>query len=287
MKIINECRIDYKYRFSPQSPEIRKTIFSNIVSTQVIKDTLEIIKSVNKQLTFPFDVLTYTIFIYNITNLDIENIFFKDNIPQNTRFIENSITINNRKLECENPQRGFFIGDLEGGGIIKVAFKVLVLPTCFCHLIENYSTIEYDYIYNVEKPPYRANKMSNKVISRCEKRVFKQILVEENIETCDDICFIENYRYNLQIIETKLINQINSNLGTLLVIGKLSYEINYISDECTSYIDDIFGFSTCMIVPIGISLESKEYIKYDIEELSINLINSNNIFLSMSLLLYY
>lgn len=287
MKIINECRIDYKYRFSPQSAEIRKTIFSNIVSTQVIKDRLELTKSVNKQLTFPFDILTYTIFIYNITNLDIENIFFKDNIPQNTRFIENSITINNIKVECENPQIGFFVGNLEGGGIIKVAFKVLVLPTYFCNLIENYSTIEYDYKYNVEKPPYRANKMSNKVISKCEKRVFKQILVEENIETCDDICFIKNYRYNLQIMETKFINQINSNLGTLLVIGKLSYEINYISDECIRCIDDIFGFSTCMIVPIGISLESNEYIKYDIEELSINLIKSNNIFLSMSLLLYY
>lgn len=287
MKIINECRIDYKYRFSPQSPEIRKTIFSNIVSTQVIKDTLELTKSVNKKLTFPFDILTYTIFIYNITNLDVKNIFFKDNIPQNTRFIENSITINNTKLECENPQIGFFAGNLEGGGTTEIVFKVLVLPTCFCNLIENYSTIEYDYIYNVEKPPYRANKTSNKVISKCEKRVFKQIIVEENIETYDDICFIKNYKYNLQIIETKLINQINSNLGTLLVIGKLSYEINYISDECTRCMDDIFGFSTCMIVPIGISLESKEYIKYDIEELSINLINSNKIFLNMSLLLYY
>lgn len=287
MKIINECRIDYKYRFSPQSPEIRKTIFSNIVSTQVIKDTLELTKSVNKKLTFPFDILTYTIFIYNITNLDVKNIFFKDNIPQNTRFIENSITINNTKLECENPQIGFFAGNLEGGGTTEIVFKVLVLPTCFCNLIENYSTIEYDYIYNVEKPPYRANKTSNKVISKCEKRVFKQIIVEENIETYDDICFIKNYKYNLQIIETKLINQINSNLGTLLVIGKLSYKINYISDECTRCMDDIFGFSTCMIVPIGISLESKEYIKYDIEELSINLINSNKIFLNMSLLLYY
>ncbi|MCR8746289.1 DUF11 domain-containing protein [Romboutsia lituseburensis] len=285
MKVINECRINYKYRLSSQAPIISKTMFSNTVSTQIIKDTLEISKSVNKKQTYPFDVLIYTIIISNIGKVTTNNLFFQDNIPMGTDFIENSITVNEVKKRCLNPENGFRLGSLKSQEKIKITFKVLVLPIYFCKPIINYSTVGYDYIYNVEKPPYRDIKKSNYVKTICEDKLFKQVLLENTLEI--NIDEIINDRYKLQIIEIKLINSPHLNLFTLLIIGKIEYEICYRYKCNNRFIKGVFGFSTDMLVPIGITFTNKEDIKGTIEYASSNLINNNKIFMNISLLLYY
>lgn len=289
MKVINECRINFKYRLSQQTPIINKTIFSNQVSTQVVRNTLEISKYVNKKQTYSFDILTYTIVIENITQITINNLFFQDNIPNGTKFIENSVIVNDIKIRCVNPQEGFYIGKLTGKGKVKITFKVLVLPMCFCKNIINYSTIKYDYIYNVEKPPYRAFKESNSVDTKCEFRLFKQISIGNALKLDTGIYKIIDGKYKFKIIETKVISSPKLNLYTLIVIGKIEYEICYKSNpKCNcKYIEDVFGFSTDMLVPIGITFFNKDKIQGSIEYASANLVNKNTIFINIDLLLYY
>lgn len=287
MKIVNECRLDYKYRLSLQSPIINKTIFSNIVSTQIIKESLKISKSVNKKSTYTFDILIYTITINNISDYIIKNIFFKDEIPKSTRFIKNSVKINNIKLRCLNPNEGFYIEKLGAKDSIELSFKVLVVPIDYYNIIENFSTIEYDYIYNVEEAPYLVKKESNIVKTKYGKKIFKQMTFGDYFKTCYSIDKIIDYKYNIEIIETKIIRNPKHNLYTLLIVGKIEFKVWYKSSFCKKYNSEIFGFSTCMSVPVGIILANKDDIKYDIQYLSIDLVNYNTIFLNMSLLFYY
>lgn len=287
MKIVNECRVDYKYRLSLQSPIINKTIFSNIASTQIIKESLKLSKSVNKKYTYTFDILIYTITISNISDHIIKNIFFKDEISKSTQFIENSVKINNIKLRCLNPNEGFYIEEIDAKDSIELSFKVLVVPIDYYNIIENFSTIEYDYIYNVEEAPYLVKKESNIVKTKYEKKIFKQMTFGDYFKTCHSIDKIIDYKYNIDIIETKIIRNPKPNLYTLLIVGKIEFKVWYKHNCCNRCNSQVFGFSTCMPVPVGIILGNKDDIKYDIECLSIDLVNSNTIFLNMSLLLYY
>ncbi|MDO7203747.1 hypothetical protein Q5M85_05770 [Paraclostridium bifermentans] len=42
MRVVNECRVDFKYRLTQDSPLVTRTNFSNVVSTEIIKDMLNI-----------------------------------------------------------------------------------------------------------------------------------------------------------------------------------------------------------------------------------------------------
>ncbi|WP_373600689.1 DUF11 domain-containing protein [Paraclostridium bifermentans] len=287
MKVVNECRVDYKYRLSLKSPIINKTIFSNIASTQIIKESLKLSKSVNKKSTYTFDILIYTITIKNISDSIIKNIFFKDDIPKSTRFIENSVKINNIKLRCLNPNEGFYIEKLDAKDSIELSFKVLVVPINYYNIIENFSIIEYDYIYNVEEAPYLVKKESNIVKTKYAKKIFKQMTFGDYFKTSYSIDKIIDYKYNIDIMDTKIIRNPKPNLYTLLIVGKIEFKVWYKYNCCKKCNSEVFGFSTCMSVPVGIILGNKDDIKYDMQYLSIDLVNSNTIFLNMSLLLYY
>lgn len=287
MDIVNECRIDFKYRLSPQSPIISKTIFSNLVSTQIIENTLKMTKYVDKKETYAFDILTYTIIIENIREFDVTNIFFHDTIQKGTQFIENSVEVNNRKRRCISPEQGFYLGCLTSGEKVKITFNVLVLPMYFHNLIKNYSDIEYDYIYNIEKPPIKVNEKSNEVKVKYKNKVFLQTVLGNTIKTYAYIEEILDISCKLEIIKTKLITSIDLDKCTVLVIGKIKYEILFKSLHYKRYIEDTFGFSTCMMAPIGMIYSNKDNIKINIEYLKANLLNKNSIYITTSLLIYY
>lgn len=292
MKVINECRVDYRYRLSPQSPVICKTTCSNIVSTQIIKNIIEVVKYVDKKSTFSFDILIYTIKIKNISTVDLYNILFQDDIPSNTKFIENSFTVNNVVSRCTNPKKGYLIKYLKCGEEIVISFKVIVLPYNISNEISNFSTISYEQIYNIEKPPIIIKLDSNKVTTKLEKNnIFKQITVNKSIRTCDYINFIKNCDYNIEILQTKIINNLNHKLSTLLVLGRVSFNIKYegydYNNKIDKYIEDVFGFSTYIIVPVGINLVCEKDIRYNIEDMSINIIENSILFMNLVLLLYY
>lgn len=305
MKIINECRVNYQYRLSPNDPIIIKTLCSNVVSTDIIRNMLKIDKYVDKKYTTAFDILTYTIVIKNISQLYITKIFFQDKIPNRTKFLENSVTVNGLKKRCANPEIGFYIGNLEEGCEAIITFKVVSLPYCINHLIKNYSTIEYDYIFNIDKDPTRITIDSNNAITLYENRTFKQMVVEHEIKICKEIDEILDTNIKINVLDVKIINApINESYltkkiktCTILVICSIEYKIlcshqkkikNKKVNECSEVlINDIFGFSNYMIVPVGITYIDKNNIKILIENTTSSLIDCETIFISTNMLMYY
>ncbi|MDB3084655.1 hypothetical protein C4097_08840 [Clostridioides difficile] len=305
MKVINECRIDFQYRLSPKSPVIVKTICSNVVSTDIVKDILKIEKYVDKKHSYSFDIVTYTVCISNVSKYIVTNAFFQDKIPTGTKFINNSVTINSIKKYFINPEKGFSLHDINSGKCIIITFKVIVLPHYLCNTIKNCSTIEHDYIYNIEMSPTRVVMKSNKVNTYVENKVFKSLQVDNNIKISQRIDKIIDIKVKVNILETKVVNtpandvyrKQNSDVCTFIILGNIEYEINYkLKCKKTNRKNknqkmktkiSVFGFSCNMLVPIGITYLNKDNIKINIENTSTSQIYKGKLFVSSNILLYY
>lgn len=285
MYVLNKCRVDYKYRLSSCSPIVSKTVSSNMVSTQIIREKLKVVKFVDKDVAGLFDSLKYTIVIYNISNDVLSNIFFKDDIPKGTIFIENSVTINNIKNRCINPNKGFYIRRLKAEEKVKIAFKVIILKPKF-PCITNNCNIEYDYIYNIEEKPIKRLKVSNLVETMYKDNLFKEVLLRDCIHLCDNIDSIIKIRCIPKIINAKLINCYVKDKCGLLILGKLNYIIFYKSNNKVYFSEYISGFSICMLVPKSTIYLNEIDIKIDLEYMC-SKINKNSIFINSLFLISF
>lgn len=284
MRLINECRVDYRYKLGENSPTIRKTIVSNMVSTEIINEMLLVTKFVNKEKVSTFEVLIYEVIISNISSEKVKNIFFQDILEEAIIFIKNSVKINDKTKRCLDVEKGFFIRDLLVNDREKITFKALAIDKNNSSIIENQSILEFDYVYNIEECAKRREKESNKVLSTCQNNLFKQIKLLNYIGLPNNLQKIESIKYKLEILETKLLSSKTSNLTRLLVIGKIEYELIYNSYKMKIHCE---GFSTCMLVPIGVNYIDKIIIKEKVEYISAHKINKNIMAINIDLLLYY
>lgn len=286
MEIINSCRVEYKYRYSDLTPIISNTSSSNIVKTLVIQDRLLITKFVDKKCSYSLEELTYTTVIQNISSMNIKNIFFIDNIPKETRFIENSVKINNKKERCLNPILGFFINDIKKNKKVIISFKVLIIDRCKGKL-KNISTAIYDYIYNVEKYPIRIDLNSNSVLTNNKNNLIKDFLLFSKVETRCSISNISEVKFEIDVLQSKFINSFIKNKVKVLVLGKIKYKIFYKSYNNMRYLEKTIGFSESMLLPIEASYLDKIQIKIKSKDLVLNIKENKKIFISNNLVLYY
>lgn len=286
MEIINSCRVEYKYRFSDLTPIISNTSSSNIVKTLVIQNRLLITKYVDKKCSYSLEELTYTTEIENISSMNIKNIFFTDNIPKGTRFIENSVKINNKKERCLNPILGFYIDNIKKSKKVIISFKVLIISRCKGKL-KNTSNALYDYIYNAEKCPIRIDLNSNLVLTNNKNNKVKDFLLFNKLEALCSISKISDIKFEITIIESKFINSFIKNKVKVLVLGKIKYKIFYKSYKKMRYLEKTIGFSESMLLPIEASYLDRIQIKIKSKDLVLNIKENKKIFLSNILVLYY
>lgn len=285
MYIINKCKINYKYKFSVLSPVISKTIISNTAFTKIIQEKIQVNKFVNEEQTGLFNLLKYTILIYNISDEVVYNLFFKDIIPKGTSFIENSLTINNVEKRCANPELGFFIKKINIKGKIEITFKVIVTNAKYSY-IKNTSDVEYDYICNVKEKLIRRFIESNTVKTKYEDNLFKQVLIRNTINLSSKIDYITKVKYVPKITAIKLLNCYIKERCGLLIIGKINYFIFCKYNGKSYIIEEISGFSICTLAPIGIAYLNNIDIKIKTDYSCTKLINKEKVFINSSFLIY-
>lgn len=123
--VLNIARVNYS--FNPfEGYTVNTSVNTNIVSVYIILEDLSIVKSVDKAATLKGDELTYTSTITNTGTLPIINIFFTDNVPAETQFVEGSVTINGISEPTFDPNAGFNIGNLVPSQSVEVSFKVVI-----------------------------------------------------------------------------------------------------------------------------------------------------------------
>lgn len=283
MIVINQGRVNYCYKTSISNAEVCDTVCSNKVITIIIDYNLFIEKKVDKIIASLWDILTYTIDIFNLCNSTVENITLFDKIPENTFFIDNTVEINNVLQYGATPEN-LYIGDLEAKNKATITFKVAILK-CYneeINKITNLGEIRYDYLYNIEQKPAQMNLYTNEVITFVKCNNFSQLstfsktlLHSENFKVVK-ICSLtsENKVIKYKVIET--------NTGfKVLIIWKTYYFINYYKYNslfgCTLEKEKRFDyFSTILNVPSGIKYVNKININILEEDCSYKLISKTN-----------
>lgn len=99
---------------------------SNELSITVLHNAVSLLKTANTNAVVSGDTLTYTIIISNSGTLTNTEMNFKDEIPQNTTFVENSVKIDGEAKEGYDPSAGFALKDLLPEEQIVVELSVTV-----------------------------------------------------------------------------------------------------------------------------------------------------------------
>ena len=101
-------------------------INSNEIKILIVNNDVKLLKTANTFAVKSGDIITYTISIANDGTILNTNLFFQDNIPIGTTFVENSVKIDGEAKNNYNPQTGFELNNLNAGNTIEVEFKVKV-----------------------------------------------------------------------------------------------------------------------------------------------------------------
>ena len=99
---------------------------TNAVTVNVVNAKLEVVKSVDKAFAVKGETLTYTITFTNKGNININDIYFTDNIPQGTTFVDGSVWINSQNFASYRPDIGYSVASLPPDDSATTSFKVTV-----------------------------------------------------------------------------------------------------------------------------------------------------------------
>ncbi len=110
----------------PQKGEVRYKEYTDPVSINVVFAKLSVVKSVDKAFAIKGETLTYTVTMTNEGNIDINDIYFTDNIPQGTTFVEQSVFINDQNIPAYRPDAGYSVASLPPNSSATTSFKVTI-----------------------------------------------------------------------------------------------------------------------------------------------------------------
>ncbi|MBS6507953.1 MAG: DUF11 domain-containing protein [Paraclostridium bifermentans] len=153
--LLEQQNSDGSFKANPndfyQREQMMSTIWALLTLQAVITRTYDIgvVLSSDKSIVRENDIVTYTINISNIGNIDILNAVVKDTIPPELSFIDGSVTIDgvNQPVGV-SPVNGIQIGSVKIGHTKVVTYKCKVLATVETE-ISNIVSVTFDYI-----PPY-------------------------------------------------------------------------------------------------------------------------------------
>lgn len=283
MIVINQGRVNYRYKVSEDSPVIYNTILSNSVVTSVLDKNLNVSKEVDKVIATIYDILTYKINIINISDNTVNNVFLKDKIPNGTKFVNDSVEINGLTQFGVTPEN-LYIGNINSCKKITVTFQVVI-----CEMydeckneITNEGYIYYDYKYNIEEKPIQICLVTNKVNTYVMYNIFTQTSVSASLKIClrpcekIKICYIDSCG---KVLKCKLIKTVVGK--KILVLWEINYCLYYLryfnnyqyevcNDTCKEY------FSTLLDVPCGAETCSTEFFKIVNENCSYNYLCDKN-----------
>ncbi|EDT76997.1 DUF11 domain-containing protein [Clostridium butyricum] len=126
-KVTNYANINFEYLVDPKQPPVTKSTTSNTVTTNIALGSLSVTKAVNKAYATIGDILTYTVVVTNIGNINATNVQFLDATPANSIFVAGSVTVNGVSQPSYSPASGFDLGTMTPGQIITVVYKVQVV----------------------------------------------------------------------------------------------------------------------------------------------------------------
>ena len=124
-QVVNSAQLAYTVT-EPSGGTQNFTQNTNDVTISLISTSLGVVKSVDKAYAASGDTLTYTITVTNTGTVPANSVTFRDPIPNGTRFVAGSVTVNGTSQPNDSPETGFALPDLAAGQSATVVFRVTV-----------------------------------------------------------------------------------------------------------------------------------------------------------------
>lgn len=118
-----------EFQYTVNDPVKGNTSFAEYtdpISITVANADLKVVKSVDKAFALKGDTLTYTITFTNEGNININDIYFTDNIPEGTTFVEKSVLINGNSIPAYRPEIGYSVANLPPNDSATTSFQVTI-----------------------------------------------------------------------------------------------------------------------------------------------------------------
>lgn len=144
--------ITFNYQFNPVSKESEKGEgLSNLAETKINKAIIDksgVFTLSSSNYNKLKDIVTYNFNLSNTGNSPAINVIFKDTIPKETSFVENSTFINGVTIANGNPTsiNGLYLGTIKCGDLVNVKFDVIVDTIPNVNSIENFATVDFSYL---------------------------------------------------------------------------------------------------------------------------------------------
>ena len=110
----------------PIRGKVTYSVPTNLVTINVLNIKLKVEKAVDKAFAVKGETLTYTVTFTNEGNIDINDIYFTDNIPAGTTFVDESVFINEQNVPAYRPDVGYSVANLPPNTSATTSFQVTV-----------------------------------------------------------------------------------------------------------------------------------------------------------------
>lgn len=124
---------------------------------------IKMYKQVDKEVALVGDVLTYTIMIENSGLVEAQNSIFKDILPDELEFVEDSLIIDGVEKLAEDPTRGVHIGSVTIEGPVEIVFQAKVTAVPPDGKVTNTGTLDYEFQSAAGLPLTSGSSSSNEV----------------------------------------------------------------------------------------------------------------------------
>lgn len=161
--IPNMAEATMTYQVNPTSPEVTKTVYSNVVTTYDPTGTLSVVKSVDKAYAIVGDTLTYSFVVTNTGNTTEYNTLFADKLQAEATFASGSVMVNGISQPTYDPAKGFTLGTMYLGQVVNVSFQVTVNSLPSPNVIKNNATTSFSYYIDPDGQPITKTSTSNTV----------------------------------------------------------------------------------------------------------------------------
>lgn len=144
--VYNKGTVNYSYYVDPTGTPIATSKESNTTEVQ-IKDTIvSATKAVNYDFAKINQILSYTVVVTNKGNVTATNVNFTDVLDPNLSFVAQSVYINTTQYTSYDPNQGFSLPDIVGGGSVTITFSATIISRPDQNIIYNSASMTYQYI---------------------------------------------------------------------------------------------------------------------------------------------
>ncbi|MGL5347274.1 MAG: DUF7507 domain-containing protein, partial [Peptostreptococcaceae bacterium] len=161
----NKADITYNYIVDSTLPPKSNSGSTNTVKTQVNHGEIKpenAVKSANRVVTTPGDVITYTVAFKNTGNTNINNVVVRDVVPVGTIFVPGTVKVDGVLDPVASPIIGIKISTVAPGETVVVSFNTTVQEGA-PSVLTNTATIDYSYNVDPNLPPKVKTVQTNPV----------------------------------------------------------------------------------------------------------------------------